>query len=584
MPIHNPDIARVFQNIADLLEIGNADPFRIRAYRNAARTVGECNVELAELIERGEPLPKIPGVGADLAGKIKEICTTGQCSALTDLQREVPPAIAGLLAIPGMGPKRVQTLYRELAISTPEQLLECAQRGAIRELRGFGARVEQKILEAVSRHSQRDTRTLRAMAKPYVESLLGRLRRLPEVIRADTAGSYRRGRDTVGDIDLVVSARSGGAVCQAFAAFDEVGEVLARGRTRASVVLKSGLQVDLRVVEDASFGAALLYFTGSKPHNIALRRIAQGRGLKINEYGIYRGEKRLAGAEEADVYAVLDLPWIAPELREDRGEIDAARDGHLPRLLERAQMRGDLHMHTRASDGRADIRSMALAARALGHEYVAITDHSQRLRVTNGLDVARLRRQMAEIDRLQRNEELGITLLKGIEVDILRDGSLDLPDAVLEQLDIVIGAVHSHFDLPRREQTERLLRALEHPVLDVLAHPGCRLIGQREPCDFDFQAVLRQAAKHHCALELDAQPERLDLTENDCRAAKEHGVPICIDSDAHSTEGLRYLDDGVIQARRGWIETADVLNTFPLAKLRSWLHPHPHARAPRGRA
>lgn len=571
MPIHNPDIARVFQDIADLLEIANADPFRIRAYRNAARTVGECGVELSELVARGEPLPKIPGVGADLAGKITEICSTGQCSALTELRREAPPAIAELLEIPGMGPKRIQTLYRELAVATPQQLLECAQRGAIRELRGFGPRIEQKILEAVSRHAQRPARTLRAMARPYVDSMLARLKALPEVLDAEAAGSYRRGRDTVGDVDIVVCAYAGQAVCQAFAAFDEVAEVLARGRTRASVVLNNELQVDLRVVEPAAYGAALLYFTGSKAHNIALRKIALSRGMKINEYGIYRGERRLAGASEADVYAVLDLPWIAPELREDRGEIAAAYAGRLPHLLERGQLRGDLHMHTRASDGRAGIRAMALAARDLGLEYIAITDHSQRLRVAHGLDVARLRRQAAEIERLQREEDLGIAVLKGIEVDILRDGSLDLPDAALQRLDVVIGAVHSHFDLPRAEQTRRLLRALDHPALDVLAHPGCRLIGQREPCDFDFQAVLRKAAQRRCALELDAQPERLDLTDNDCRAAKEHGVPICIDSDAHSVAGLRYLDDGVIQARRGWIEGGDVINALPLAQLRSWL-------------
>jgi len=572
MPIHNPDIAKVFHDIADLLEIANADPFRIRAYRNAARTVGECGVELAELVARGEKLPKIPGVGADLSGKIVEICSTGRCEVLAQLQREAPPAIAELLAIPGMGPRRVQALYRELDVTTPEQLLECAQRGAIREIRGFGARAEQKIIDAINRHARRDQRTLRAMARPYVESLLERLRRLPGVERTDAAGSYRRGSDTVGDIDLVVGARSGRAVCEAFAQFDEVGEVLARGRTRASVVLNSGLQVDLRVVETAAYGAALLYFTGSKAHNIALRKIAQGRGLKINEYGIYRDEQRLAGASEAEVYAVLDLPWIAPELREDRGEIDAAGAGRLPVLLERTQLRGDLHMHTRASDGRAGIREMALAAKAMGHEYIAITDHSRRLRVTHGLDVARLRRQIAEIDRLQREEDLGIAVLKGIEVDILRDGSLDLPDSVLSRLDVVIGAVHSHFELPRAEQTERLLRALDNPWVDVLAHPGCRLIGQRPACDFDFQAVLRKAAQRHCALEIDAQPERLDLAENDCRAAKNGGVPICIDSDAHSVEGLRYLDDGVIHARRGWIESDDVINAMPLAQLRGWLH------------
>lgn len=494
MPVHNLDIARVFLEIADLLEIEGANPFRIRAYRNAARTVGEYSSELPALLARGEALPKIPGVGADLAAKIAEISATGSCALLQRLRHEVPPTIAELLAIPGLGPKRVRALYHELAIATLADLQSAAQRGAIRALPGFGHKTEQKILDAIARHAQRERRLLRAQARPYAQGLLEFLASVPGVEQVAIAGSYRRGRETVGDLDIVASAAKGCDIGAALALFDDVERVLAQGPTRTSVVLKCGLQVDLRVVEAKAYGAALQYFTGSKAHNIALRKIAQERGLKINEYGVFAGRKYLAGATEAAVYAALDLPYIEPELREDRGEIEAARARHLPRLLQRADLRGDLHLHTKASDGHHDVRSMALAAKALGLEYIAVTDHSQHLRMARGLDAARLLRQIDEIDALQRRENLGIAILKGIEVDILQDGSLDLPAEVLARLDIVIGAVHSHFELPRAQQTARLLRALANPMLDILAHPSGRLIGQREAYAVDMEAVLRSAA------------------------------------------------------------------------------------------
>lgn len=566
MPLRNTDIAKVFQDIADLLEIGDADPFRIRAYRNAARTVGQYKADLSSLVARGEPLPKIPGVGADLAGKIVEICTTGQCAQLARLQNEAPPAIAALLTVPGLGPRRVQTLYRELEISTPRQLREAARRGAIRELSGFGARIETKILEALARYEQSGRRMPRALAQPYAERFVAQLGRVKGVARIEAAGSYRRGRDTVGDLDIVVASdETSGRACLALTEFEEVGEVLARGRTRASVLLSNGLQVDLRVVEPQSYGAALLYFTGSKAHNIALRRLALNRGLKINEYGVYREEERLAGATEEEVYALLDLPWIAPELREDRGEIEAARQNRLPHLLRRADLRGDLHAHSRAGIGRDSALTLARAARAQGLEYIAITNQL-------GADAdgfAQWRRQAAEIDRARRAEN-GVEILKGAEVEILEDGSLGATDELLEQMDFVVGAVRDHLDLPRAEQTARLLRALENPALDMLAHPGGRLIGRREGSDIDMWAVLMKAAERGCALELDAQPERLDMTDSDCLAAKELGVPVCVDSDAHGADELRYLDNGIVQARRGWLEASDVLNTRSLAQLRRW--------------
>lgn len=568
MPIHNIEIARVFEEIADLLELEEADPFRVRAYRNAGRAVAECGCELSSVLANGGPLPKIPGVGTDLAAKITEICHTGSCALQQRLRGELPAVITSLLAVPGLGPKRVQRLYRELGVSTPEQLQEAARRGAVSALSGFGATTERKILESLA-HRLDTARRQRKTVAPNVQDLLDYLRALPGVLQVAPAGSFRRGCETVGDLDIVVAANTARAVCEAFTRFEDAERVLSQGPTRASVVLRSGLQVDLRAVEPAAFGAALLYFTGSKAHNIALRRLAQGRGLKINEYGLYRGRRRLAGAAESDLYGALGLPYIEPELRENRGEIEAALAGHLPRLVSRSDLRGDLHLHTDASDGHADLRAMVLGAKAIGLKYVAVTDHSQHLTVARGLNPARLRRQGNEIEALRR-EHPGIAILRGIEVDILRDGSLDLPDTVLASLDIVVGAVHSHFDLPRAEQTARLLRALNHPLLDILAHPTGRLLGQRAACDMDLDAVMRAAAVNHRALELNGQPDRLDLNDIQCRSASLQGVKICINSDAHGVDGLNNLDYGVTQARRGWLSPSQVLNTHTLAELGRW--------------
>lgn len=570
MPLHNVQVSQVFQEIADLLEIEEANPFRIRAYRNAARTLGEYGQELATLVEQGRPLPKLPGIGADLGAKIVEIAHTGTCPLLTRLRGEVPPAIAYLLAIPGLGPKRVRTLYHELAVTSPSDLQRAAEQGLVRNLPGFGPTLEKQLLQALSKHLDRNARLARASVRPAVDGLLTYLRSVPGARQVEVAGSYRRCRDTVGDLDILVAADPGYDVPFAFTAYEEVDEVLAHGTTKASVRLRSGLQVDLRVVREESFGAALLYFTGSKAHNIVLRQMAQARGLKINEYGVYRDGQRIAGDSEASVYATLQLPIIAPELREARGEIEAARYGRLPILLTRQDLRGDLHTHTKASDGQNSIKEMALAAHALGLEYLAITDHSQRRRIAKGLDEDRLWAQMEEIDRLQSAGGLGVTLLKGIEVDILEDGRLDLSASLLDQPDIVVAAVHDDFSLSRAKQTTRLLRALDQRV-HILAHPTGRMIGQRPPFDFDFDKVLRHARETGCTLELDAQPLRLDLDDLHCREAKEAGVLISVDSDAHSAADLRNLDYGVDQARRGWLERQDVLNTRSLAELKSFL-------------
>ncbi len=570
MPVHNADIAAVFEQIADLLEIQGDNPFRIRAYRNAARQVQSLGVPLAEMVDRNEDLTAIPGIGEDLAAKIKEIIKTGTSQTLLKLQKKLPPTITELLKIPGLGPKRVKTLYDRLKVRTVAQLREAARAGKIRELPGFGEKTEATLLEALEGHAEEARRMKLAVAAQYAEPLVAYLKKAPGIGQVVIAGSYRRCKETVGDLDILATAADSGPVMKHFVGYEEVRDVLAHGPTRATVMLKCGLQVDLRVVDEASFGAALHYFTGSKAHNIAIRRLGQTRRLKINEYGVFKGDKRVAGDSEESVFAAIGLPWIAPELRENRGEIEAAAAGRLPRLVELKDLRGDLHAHTKGTDGRHTLEEMADAARARGFEYLAITEHSRRLTVAKGLDPERLRRQIAEIERL--NEKLdGITLLKGIEVDILEDGSLDLPDSVLKELDLVVGAVHSRFDLPKKKQTERILRAMGNPYFTILAHPSGRLIGKREAYDVDMLAIIRFARQRGCYLELNVHPDRLDLLDIHCRMAKDEGVKIVISSDAHRLQDFDNLRYGVGQARRGWLEKQDVLNTLPLSKLQAAL-------------
>jgi DNA polymerase (family 10) len=570
MPVHNADIAAIFQEIADLLEIQGANPFRIRAYRNAARVVGEYGRDVRTMVEKGEDVTILPGIGEDLAAKIREIVETGRCAFLEKLHKQLPPAITELLKIPGVGPKRVKALYHELDVQTLEQLYRAAKDGRIRSIPGFGEKTERNILQAVEAHAGQTRRFKLAVAAQYARTLTDYLKKVPGVGRVVVAGSFRRAKETVGDLDILVTAAPGSPVMDRFTGYEEVAEVLSSGGTRGSVVLRSGLQVDLRVVAEESYGAALHYFTGSKAHNIAIRRLGQDRGLKINEYGVFRDNTRIAGETEESVYRAVDLPYIPPELREDRGEIEAAARGMLPQLVELADLRGDLHAHTRATDGHNTLREMALAARERGFEYLAITEHSRRLTVAKGFDPARLLKQVDEIERL--NAELqGITLLKGIEVDILEDGRLDLPDEVLGRLDLVVGAVHSKFDLPRARQTERILRAMDHPHFTILAHPTGRLIDQREPYDVDMLRIIRKAKSRGCFLEVNAHPERLDLLDTYCQMARDEGVLVSINSDAHSVLDFENLRFGVGQARRGWLEKKDVLNTRSLAELRPLL-------------
>ncbi len=570
MPAHNTEIADALDQVADLLELEQANPFRIRAYRNAARAIRGLGSEVASLLARGEDLPTIRGIGVDLAGKIKELAASRHLPLLDELRTHVPAVALELLRLPNLGPKRVKLLCEKLDIHSVEQLHRALLDGRVRELPGFSTGIEKKLLQALEERPKGPARFKLAAVEGLVVPLLDYLRKGPGVDQVSVAGSYRRCQETVGDIDIVATAGKGPPVTQWFTRYEEVARVSAAGDTRATVVLRSGLQVDLRIVPAKSYGAALHYFTGSKAHNIAIRRRGQERGLKINEYGVFRGRHRIAGETEAEIYRAVDLPFIPPELRENRGEIEAAAAHHLPKLVELADLRGDLHAHTTATDGHNSIAEMAEAAHAAGLVYIAITEHSRHLAMAHGLDAARLRRQAAEIERFNAGRH-DIAVLRGIEVDILEDGTLDLPDSVLGELDLVVAAVHSRFNLSREKQTERILRAMERPHFTILAHPTGRLIGEREPYDVDMPRVIRAAADRGCFLELNAHPDRLDLSEVHCRMAKEAGVLLSIASDAHRTGDFTYLRFGVGQARRGWLGPQDVLNTRPLRELRSLL-------------
>jgi len=566
MPIGNSNIADIFDQIADYLEIEGENPFKIRAYRNASRTIRGLGPELRDMLASGQELTELPGIGKELAAKIVEILETGTAQALEKLKQKVPAGVIEMLQVPNLGPKRVSALYHELKIESLPALKDAAEAGRVRGLAGFGAKIEQHIRKALNVLARRPARVGIAAADLQVERLAAYLRQVPGVAAVAVAGSFRRCRETVGDIDILVTAGEDSPVMERFAGFEGVQQVLARGETKSSLVLRSGLQVDLRRVAPESFGAALQYFTGSQAHNIAVRGLGRQRGLKINEYGVFEGEKRIAGETEESVYLALDLAWIPPELREDRGEIEAAREGRLPELVEAADIQGELHAHTTATDGRNSLEEMALGAKRRGLKYLAVTDHSQYLKMVGGLDERRLQAQIEDIDRLNAKLK-GIRLLKGIEAEILEDGSLDLPDSVLKELDIVIGSIHNRFRLPVRQQTERILRAMDHRFFSILGHPSGRLINEREPYAVDMTAVIQKAAERGCFLELNANPQRLDLTDIYCQMAKAAGVLVAINTDAHSVEDFGQLVYGVGQARRGWLEKKDVLNTRPLKEL-----------------
>ena len=562
MPIANADVARVLREIALFLEMEDV-PFKPRSYEKAADSVAVCDVPCHELLASGgvKALAQLPGVGKSIAEKIAELLSTGTIGYHEELRARTPIDVTALTAIEGVGPKAARALYQALGVTDLASLEAAARAGRIRTLPRFGEKSEEKILRGLAFASTHHGRVPLGDVLPLIDDIAARLAALPGVERATVAGSIRRRRETVGDADILVIARRVGPIMEQVAALPEVTRVLARGDTKTSVRLASGLQLDVRVVPRASFGAALHYFTGSKAHNVSLRQIAIKKGLKLNEYGLFRDDTAIAGASEEDVYAALDLPFIPPELRENNGEIEAARAGRLPVLIAHGSLRGDLQTQTTWTDGADTLEAMVAAAHERGLAYLAVTDHTRDLAMTFGADEAKLRAQGKAIDALNARLD-GFRILKGAEVNIRKDGTLDIADDALAELDVVGIAIHSHFGLPRAEMTARVLRAMRNPHADILFHPTARILGKREPVDLDLDAVIACARETGTVLELDAYPSRLDLRDDHVRKAVAAGVKLVIDSDAHATAHLDYPETyGIDQARRGWATRDDVLNT-----------------------
>jgi DNA polymerase (family 10) len=566
--LDNQAIARILGEIADLLEIKNDNPFKIRAYRNGADIVSNHPHDLATLDVAG--LREIPGIGKDLAARIREIAETGDAVYRQELVAEFPPTMLDLLRLQGVGPKTVAMFYAQLDIRTVDDLERACSDGRIRSLRGMGPKKEAQILKAIEERKTHGGRHLLAQTSQVAGALVDYFRQCSPGAAFDVVGSLRRGCETNGDIDILASGADP-SLMDHFIEYNRVERVLAHGDTKSSVRLTGGVQADLRLVAPDSRGAALQYFTGSKTHNVVLRERAVGLGLKLNEYGLFRvdTDARIAGATEDGIYQALGLALVPPELREDRGEFDAALSRSLPRLIEEADLRGDVHMHTTETDGRNTIAEMAQAACDRGLEYIAITDHSQALAMANGLNETRALAHAARIREV--DGRFGVRLLAGIECDILSDGRLDLADDCLAALDIVIASVHSAFHLDRQQMTDRILRAIENPYVDVVAHPTGRLLLKRSPYPVDIEAVISAAAARKVALEINSQVDRLDLSDAQARLARDRGVPLVISSDAHSCAAMANTRWGVVQARRGWLTREDVLNTRPYDQFRSLL-------------
>lgn len=571
-PMTNATLADTFDLIADILEFQAANPFRVRAYRTGARVIRDHSESIATLAAEGKDrLKKIEGIGDDLALKIVTLVQSGELPMLKELQAQVPESVLALMRIPGVGPKKAAALHKELGIQTLEQLKTACEAGQVRAIKGFGEKTEQLILQGISVAATANERMYWAEADNIVQELRAHLQNCPSLEKLEFAGSYRRGRDTVGDLDCLVVSANFDEVMDRLECFPERAETLARGDTKMSIRLRQGLQVDLRVVPAESFGAALQYFTGSKDHNVILRGKAKDRGLKINEYGVYRvadgKETYLAGATEKDVYGALDLPLFPPELREARREFELAASGNLPELVTIEDIVGDLHMHTLATDGTNTILEMVAAARERGLAYIAITDHSKRVSMANGLDAKRALAQWAEIDKLNRQLDGEFVILKGIECDILEKGGMDLPDDVLAQADWVMASIHYGQKQSRAQITERMLGAIENPHVSAISHPTGRILNRRPAYELDLEAIYKAAKVHGKFLELNANPARLDLNDVQCAAAKANGIPIVISTDAHSTDGLACMRYGVLQARRAGLTKADVVNSRPWAEV-----------------
>jgi len=566
MALTNSSIAEAFDRVADLLEIDGNNVFRIRAYRNAARVIENWPASLAEMIRKNEKLPKMPGLGFDLQGKVVELVSSGRLSVLEEMKKKFPGQIFELLTIPNVGPKRVRQLRDELKIDSIDKLKKAAEQHQLKKLHGFSDKLENKIISELQKRSNSPQRIKLSTAKRIADPLIEYLKASKAVKNCTVAGSYRRKTETVGDLDILLTTRTPNLVMNWFLAFEDIMKVLAHGTTRSTVKLANGLQVDVRVVPEEDYGAALHYFTGSKNHNIAIRTMGIKKGLKINEYGVFRGNKKIAGKTEQEIFQAVGLPFIEPELRENRGEIEAAKNKVLPCLISISDIRGDLHAHSKATDGRLSIEEMAAAASKRGYAYLAITDHSRHLSVARGLKPQDLLKQIKKIDSLNAADSR-IRILKSIEVDILEDGSLDLPDHVLKELDFTVCSIHYKFNLSPEKQTARILKALENRYFSILGHPSGRLIGRREAYDLDFNLIMKAVAERGCFLELNSQPDRLDLTDVLCLQAKQMGIKIAISTDAHSDTELEFMEFGINQARRGWLEASDVLNTLPLQDL-----------------
>jgi len=574
----NEEVARIFENMARVLAFKGKDRFRIIAYERAAVSLRDLDEDLAQIAEAGK-LREIPGIGHDLAEMIEEYVKKREIRRYKDECRGIPDGLIGLMAIPGLGPKTLSLLHKKCRVNDLASLKQAIEKGTISKLPGFRQKKIENLQRGIDLWLSSQKRMLLGVALPLSEDLLTNLRKIKLVQRADVAGSIRRRRETIGDMDVLIISRDSAQALQQAVRIPIVKQVLAIGDTRATVIIEGGIQVDIRAVPEESYGAALQYFTGSKQHNVHLRLLGREGGLKINEYGVFRGEKRLGGKDEKEVYASLKMPLIEPELREDRGEVEAAREGHLPKLIEIGSLKGDLHTHTTYSDGKATLEEMVEHAAELGYEYIALTDHSPSERIARGLELDRLEKKLEEIEQLRKKRgNRKPYILSGAEVDILADGKLDYPDEILARLDVVVAAVHAAFRQTKDRMTGRMIDALSNPHVDILGHPGGRQIGTREPVEFDFERIAEAAIKAGTALEVNGSMYRLDLTDILAKAAQEAGAFLAIGSDAHSTAQMDQIRYGVYQARRGWIEARSVVNTWPFAKLWRWVTRHAQGR------
>ena len=566
----NKELSDLFERMADILEFKGENPFKISAYRKASRILGDLTQDIEEISEKGE-LKNIPGIGEGMAEKIVEYLKTGKISKFEEVRKGVSDELIAIMDIPGMGPKTLSMIHKEKGIGNLSQLERALEDGSLLGLFGMGEKKIENIKRGIQLLKQSKGRMNLGMAFPVAKRIVETLRQKAGSKKIEWAGSLRRMRENIGDIGILATGPDKEKIVHSFTHLPEVKEVLASGETKASIIVEGGIQIDLRVVEEDSYGAALQYFTGSKAHNIHLRGIAKTRGIKINEYGVFKGEKKIGGKEEKEVYKALGMDWIEPELREDRGEIEASQKGRLPKLVQESEIKGDLHIHSKWSDGTSSIEEIARASQKRGYQYVAICDHSKSLKIAHGLDESRLMKQIEEIDCL--NEKMkDFQILKGTEVDILPDGRLDLSEKVLKKLDLVIAAIHSGFKQEKGKMTKRIIRALESPFVHIVAHPSGRLLGARDPYEVEMDEVMEAAKQYRKSLEINAYFERLDLDDIHCRKAKEMGIQVAMGTDAHHLDQMWMISLGVAVARRGWLETTDVLNALSLKEILRWCH------------